>query len=336
MGLFSRVTKDGQRRGVLLAVLSMTACAAVLAPPLASADTVPIQVANGALPWTDVNHQSPLEVLGSQIASRIAGRPVAIRCEGQNDWNILNAQIGGDGAEGGYVSSTGWSFGGNTWVANPAGFTELSPTVCLALQNFAVATSKPTKCSQTTTAMVAGTTTVAKVVKVRVRVKVTTHGRVMWTWVTKSVTKNVQVATEVPTQVTGPSAPCYVNGAQLPVSDPAFWTTYAGYAYAILTLAHESIHLGGAMGTVGSFRGYPLGDQLAEIHAECYGLQWMSWVAEQLGDASDDALALAQWSYNVQYPRLQGATYRGATYWSADCVSGGSLDIRADKSSAWP
>jgi len=168
------------------------------------------------------------------------------------------------------------------------------------------------------------------------RVKVTAHGHTSWKWVTKSRTKNVQVATEVPTQVTGPPSPCYANGARLPVSDPAFWTSYNSYAYAILALAHESIHLGGAMGTVGSFAGYPLGDQLAEIHAECYGMQWMSWVAEQLGDTSDDALALAQWSYNVRYPSLQGTTYRGATYWSADCVSGGSLDIRADKSTAWP
>ena len=324
------------RRGALVALMCLAACAALATASGASADTAPIQVGNGALPWTDPNHQSPLEVLGSQIASHVANRSVAIRCEGQNDWDILNSQIGADGLEGGYVAVNGWTFGGNIWLPKISGFAEMSPTVCLALQNFAIATAKPTKCSQTTTQMVAGTTTVKKTKKVRVHVKVRTQGHTTWKWVTKFVTTTVRVPTQTPTQVTGPPGPCYAHGSQLPMSDPAFWTAYQGYAYAILTLAHESIHLGGAFGNIGTFNGYPLGDQLAEIHAQCYGTQWMPWVAEQLGATPDDALAIAQWTYNVLYPRYQGTTHKGATYWSADCVPGGSLDIRADKSGSWP
>ena len=311
-----------------IALLALLASAAS-----AAADTAVIQVANGSLPWTDPNHQSVLETFTGPIATHVANRQVSIRCEGQTDWDQLNKETGMNGAELGYVLGLwpvrgGVPFGGSPAIAS---FAEISPRVCTALQTFALAAVKPTKCVQTRTVVVAGTTTVTKSKNMRVRVQVTKNGRTIWKYVTKVVKTTVDVPTDTSTQVIDPPAPCYANHQQLTVSDPAFWTNYKEYAYAVLTLAHESIHLGGMVG--GTVNGYPVGDQLAEAKAQCYGMQWMPWVAQQLGAAPDDALALAQWTYDILYP-----FYRGGLYWSGDCVPGGALDIRGDKSASavWP
>ena len=121
--------------------------------------------------------------------------------------------------------------------------------------------------------------------------------------------------------------PCFTGSVS--VQRNAFWTNYAGYAQAILGLTHESIHLGGAVG--GRLRsGALVGDQLAEAHAECYGLQWMQYAAVELGDTADDAIAIARYEYKVLYPQL-----RGTPYWSAACRPGGPMDIR-DPRAPWP
>lgn len=300
--------------------------------PVASADTATIQVASGALPWTDPNHQSALENLAGQIASRIANRSVSVRCEGAYDWQTLATQRGFDPRyELGYVEYTWFTRGGVPFGnATISGFAELSPDVCLPLQNFAVAPAKPTKCSQPITQTVTKLTTQSVQEKRKVRVRVTVRGKKVWRTVTKTVTVTKQVPTQVDQQVPGPLAPCLANSTMLPVSDSTFWPSYQGYAMAMFALAHEAIHLGGAVGGRLS-SGYLVGDQQAEAHANCYGLQWIPWVATQLGDTPDDALAIAQYAYTVIYPR-----YQGSAYWSADCVPGGAMDIRTDKSAPWP
>jgi len=318
------------RRATLAATLA--GCAALAASAGAAADTAPIQVVNGSLPWTDPSHQSPLENLAGQIATRIANRPVSVRCEGATDWQTLATQRGFDPRyELGYVGSYWPTLGG---IPNGAptisGFTELSPDVCLPLQNFAIATSKPTKCTQTVTQTTTELTTESVQEKRKVRVRVKVRGKKVWRTVTKTVTVKKQVPTQVQHQVTGPLAPCFADNAMLPMSDSTFWSTYQAYAYAIFALAHESIHLGGAVGgRLAS--GYLVGDQQAEAHANCYGLQWIPWLATQLGDTPDDAATLAQYAYTIIYP-----SYRGTAYWSTDCVPGGAMDIRSDKSGQWP
>jgi hypothetical protein len=59
---------------------------------------------------------------------------------------------------------------------------------------------------------------------------------------------------------------------------------------ALLTLAHESIHLQQA--TAGAV--VPA-DSLVESQAECSGMQWTARVAEQFGDSPDDAQSIADY-----------------------------------------
>ena len=101
---------------------------------------------------------------------------------------------------------------------------------------------------------------------------------------------------------------------------------------AILTLAHESIHLGGVVGGRLS-NGLAAGDQQAEAKADCSGMQWMPYVAEQLGDTPDDAQAIATYFWDKIYP-LSRATH--PEYWSPDCRPGGALDAHLPGATAWP
>ncbi len=82
---------------------------------------------------------------------------------------------------------------------------------------------------------------------------------------------------------------------------PAYWSAYNSYSIAILTLAHESIHLGGAVGGMLS-NGLTVGDPQAEAKGDCFGMQWMPYVARQLGDTPDDAQAIARYFWDKVYP----------------------------------
>ena len=62
---------------------------------------------------------------------------------------------------------------------------------------------------------------------------------------------------------------------------PAYLAAYDLDAVAILTLARESVHLSGVVGS---------------SRASCLGLQWMPYVAEQLGATPNDAQAIARWA----------------------------------------
>lgn len=301
------------------------------------------------LPWTDPNHQSSLEQLISQIASHITGRPVSVRCEGQNDWDILTQQRGIPAAEtGGYVDGPLYWVSTRTF-AGSADLAQLSPTVCLNLQNFAEATSKPTKCSATQ----ARTTTVYKTVRLKVRVRVYAgrnwrrHGG--HEFVTRLAWRSHRVAKTITSTVTEPPAPCFVGtpitqGTSIPgecrssscfavlTNEPqSYWTAYDRYAQAIVTLAHESIHMQQLVDGASVDAVLPT----SETDAECYGIQWAPYVAEQLGATPDDGQAIAKWSFDIDYPALQGVTHNNSPYWSADCHQDGPLDLTPGDG-VWP
>jgi hypothetical protein len=311
----------GRRAAVALAALAALAVAA--ARP-AQPDTAPIADSLD-LPWTNPDHQSSVEVLASRIASAIAHRDVAVRCEGDTDWRTLVARQRGDpNAELGFV---GVGFDAAGRLTSLATATELSgQRVCLPLKQFAVAAAKPTKCRAAEPRLV--TVKVPKRMSVRKTVVVGGKRRVASVWVTRPVA--TQVVRMVPS---AEPAPCYPGTGGLQLVGPTFWDDYESYVIAIETLAHEAVHLGGVVG-LQLASGRSVGDPLAEAKAQCYGMQWMAFAAEQLGDTPDDAQALATYYWDRIYPRYEGVL--GGRYWSADCRPGGTLDLRPPGDTAWP
>jgi hypothetical protein len=263
----------------------------------ALADTQPVPPSAPA-PWTDPAHETPFELLASRIASRIAGKPVSVRCESDADWNSLVRQAGGDPAgESGFVG-TQWN-GASGQLISLSSVAELSSGVCGPLQQFASAAVKPTKCTVRHVALLAGVRRRSSVVR--------------------------RLATAV--------VPCYLGaGSHAATMSPAYWSAYNTYSIAILTLAHESIHLGGAVGGILS-NGLPVGDPQAEAKGDCYGMQWMPYVAQQLGDTADDAQAIARYFWDEVYPLDLPAH---PEYWSADCRPGGALDLHLAGAAVWP
>jgi hypothetical protein len=126
--------------------------------------------------------------------------------------------------------------------------------------------------------------------------------------------RRIRVTTYV--RVARPPAPCFAGGRQLGGDQP-FWDGYFADAEAIQTLAHESIHLKG---------------DAVEAEAECYGMQAVASVAQQLGDAADDGRAIAQYYATLLYPQRQT---QSPAYWSAECSPGGALDLTPDDG-VWP
>jgi hypothetical protein len=185
-----------------LRLLAVSAALLACCAGVARADLATV-ADDGSQPWdggTAVT--TPIEALAGRIASSIAGRAVSVRCESDEDWASLT-----EPSFLGFVSF---------WGSRPGDVAELSPAVCSSLESFALATTKPTKCSRSV--RVARTT--VRVVRRR-RVRVTSYA----------------VAAQ-------PPAPCFAGGRQL-TGDQAFWNDYFEYAEAIQTLAHESIHLRG-------------------------------------------------------------------------------------------
>lgn len=304
----------------LLAVAGVTAAGA-------RADTAPY--ADSGLPWTDPAHRSPLEVLGGSIASTIAKRSVSIRCQGENDWRSLAEQAGFEpGGVLGYVRSLWTASGELHSIAESA---ELSPKACLALHEFAVAPLKPTKCASPTTV----TVTTSRIVSVRVRVRVPVvkllRGKRVRTtalrWRTVRKTVPVQRTTTVP----GTPAPCFANDVRANAGDSAYWDRYEDYVLGLQTLAHEAIHLSGVVG--GTLpNGLAVGYADDEARADCWGMQWLAHVAQQLGAADDDAQAIARYYALSMYPQWRRSA---PEYWSPECRDGGALDLRPE-TSLWP
>jgi hypothetical protein len=231
-------------------------------------------------------HATPLEDRLSQAASQIAGRQVAVSCPAQSDWDSLTAFLGQAndlGVVPHAVDATGAT------VMPVTAF--LSPATCATLEIFADAAVKPTLCQAT----------VAKTTRTYVTVKRRIKGKLV----------SKRVARVRTTRTLGPHVPCYANGYAV-AGDGAFWTAYAKYAEALLTVAHESEHLAG-------YVTYPLpngggNDPNAEADATCRGMQQITTVARALGDTGTDGDAIAAYWRTYRYPQLQGTTY-----WSADC-----------------
>lgn len=314
---------------------------------------------NLALPWADVAHQSALEQLLTPIASKITGRPVAVRCEGDTDWNMLVVQRNIDPGHLGYVDSGRYYVATNTYVSS-AIMMELAPQTCWYLQQFAQAAVKPTKC-QATTSETVNVTRQQLVTRYRV-VKVTKPTRVNGR-LYRAGTWKIPYKAKVPYTVAeshdvlAPPAPCFLgipatsSGLCWTVSTESgtpekscyevtanppgpYWNEYSKYVDALDTIAHESIHLWQAQA---GFR-VP-SDQLVESQATCYGMQWLTYVAVQFGATPDDAQAIATYDWKIEYPGYLSVTSEYAKshpYWSADCKPGGALDIRGDKSGFWP
>jgi hypothetical protein len=134
-------------------------------------------------------------------------------------------------------------------------------------------------------------------------------------------------ATAKPTTCHG--RPCFGPRGELDPGATAYWRRYDAVAEGLLTLTHEAEHLGGMVG--GVVDGVEVGDPHAEAKAECWGMQRLTWAAEQFGASAADARAVARYSFRVDYPRE-----RGTEYWSAQCVPGGALDVRPPWSRVWP
>jgi hypothetical protein len=268
-------------------------------------------------PWTDPTHQGEFELLAGRIASSLAGRTVAVHCESPSSWQTLSGQLGFDPElELGYVPVSFDPTGG-TVLGDPT-LVELSPDVCLRLQQFAHANPKPTTCTVVTTRR----ETVWVKRRVLVRKQTADKGKVhtRFVWQTKlertTLTKRVRSAPR----------PCFAKGAPVAGMTNAYWLRYADDASAILVLAHETVHLT-------QYRAGLLApsSNAAESEAQCVGLQRMPAIAAGLGDTAADGEAIAQFAYADIYPN-----FKGTPYWSADCVPGGMLDRRAVGHRVWP
>jgi hypothetical protein len=316
------MTMVNRRRVIGVTAFSAVALALAVIAPTALADDAVLPQSD-SLPWTDPGHESPLEVLDSQIASEIARRPVRSYCNGDNDWNALGASREFDpGGVGGFVDA-GYYYTATRTLVESAMNEQLSPRACWYLWQYAMAPLKPTKCQTFTTQIATNYRTVAYKAKVRqrvkVRVKVKGKSVTRYRWVTRTVTKTKQVPTTTTQQVEGPAAPCYGSTATPTVG----WDEYNNYAFALLVLAHESVHLLDL--TAGASV-----DQPFEARAQCIGIQLIPSVATRLGATADDARSIAQYALDRIYPR-----YEGTPYWSADCRQGGPLDL-SPTDGIWP
>ena len=306
------------------AVFLSAAIGVLLAAPFARADTAVLPQSD-SLPWSDPNHQSPLEMLDSQIASDIAKRPVRSYCNGETDWNALGASREFDaGGVGGFVDVPRYYHSNTRTFYDSSTAEQLSPRACWYLSRYAMAAAKPTKCQTYATREVTTSTTVSYRAKVRTRVRTRVKVKGRWVlrsrWVTKTVTKTKQVPKVSTTQVPGPMSPCYGLTSAVPAVG---WSEYGNYVLALLVLAHESVHL------LDLQSGHPI-DLPFEARAQCLGMQLVPYVATKLGATADDAAATARYAFDRIYP-----SYEGTEYWSADCRQDGSLDL-SPGDGIWP
>ena len=284
-------------RSVAGAVLASLLAGALAASALG--DTAPVPAGS---PWTDAAHDTPLEQLAGSIASHIAGTAVSVRCESDGDWATIVAAQGGDpNGESGFVANE-WN-GSTGELVSLSTVAELSSGVCVPLEQFASALASRPSASSSRPA--------------------------------RSPRRDA-ARTERRSRGRRPPLPLALlpGRRQEGGGDDSLLLgeLCRQYAVAILTLAHESIHLGGIVGGTLS-NGLAVGDQQAEAKADCFGMQWMPYVAEQLGDTPDDAQAVARYFWEEVYPL---SLPLHPQYWSADCRPGGALDTRPPGTTAWP
>lgn len=311
-------------------VISLLA-ASVVAVGAARADTVTIPPGSPD-PWSSAAHNTPLEQLASTIASTLAGRTVSVHCEAQVNWDALVASSGGGADVIGFVEdppdSTTTQITKYRYVfkfktvhgkrkrvrvkvpytvvqhhadifTGSANTIELSPRVCGSLQQFGEAATKPTKCAP--------------------------NGAPVPCFIGTPTTSFPGICTDQ-------SLTTCFSIAQDWGDD--YFSAYDGYAQALLTLAHETVHV-----VQGTFGKTVPADSIVESQAECTGLQTMAQVAVQLGDTPDDAQQIADYTWLMVYPtkaKLTDAYAMQHPYWSADCAPGGPLDTRPPGSTVWP
>jgi hypothetical protein len=315
-------------------LLATIACSACIGVSLAQADTAVIPDTD-SLPWTDPTHQSPLEVLASQIASSLAGRPVRAYCNGQTDWDTLAHNVGFDGSiVWGYVASPRYWYPTLRTFAEDSTYTQLATNACDRLWQFAKATTKPTRCP----AYRAVTET--KRVKVRYRrtapMKVRRRAKLKGHWVIRTATtKRLVWQTRVETRTTTRQEqvgylPCYSETDDDVTLSPFSGGTqgYSEFVFAIETLAHESGHL------LDFTSGKPAISSKAvrESRAECFGMQNIARVATALGASPDDGANMQRWYWENYYPTRQTQL---PDYWSPDCRADGPLDA-SPGDGVWP
>jgi hypothetical protein len=287
------------------------------------------------LPWADPNHQSPTEVLASQVASGLAGRSVRVYCNGQTDWNTLAASVGFDGTYiWGYVLRPRyWYPSLGTW-AESAPDTKLAPIACDHLWRYGKAARKPTMCdasrAQSTSRQV--TVRYRATVKSKVRKRVKVNGVYKWKTVTvvKKVWKTrVETRTDTTTVPIDP-IPCYatLTDTSITRADPTDGKqSYHDYVLALQTISHESIHL--YDDTEGR---HVYAKPEPEQRADCLGMQHLADTARAFGATAEDAASIAQYYANELYPLRRT---QAPDYWSSDCRSDGPLD-QSPGDGRWP
>jgi hypothetical protein len=278
-----------KRARIAVTVVALVLASAVLARAAYAETAVLPQSAD--LPWTDPAHASPLEQLATQVAQQIAGRPVSVRCEGENDWDTLAVQDGFDPSV--ELGSVPFSyFVSDRTIADGGDVAYLSPGVCWNLEQFGLATVKPTECQPIAPLGV-------------------------------SLQDARRFGEDSDLGPAGPT-PCFAGGVAVdPSQSGAYWQTYEASVQALWVLAHESIHL--LQDQVGASIDAIL--PMSETDANCYGLQWLPAVAEQFGATPDDAQSIADYAFANLYPAQQGLSANGSSYWSADCREDGPLDL---------
>jgi hypothetical protein len=276
-------------KNVLALVCALLALAAGALADDAGADRATVSW-DAPQPWAGgAKTLTPIEAIAARIASRIAGHPVSVSCEGVPRFRSS------DGTDALGLVRSRVDVQSGTYTAT-ATVIELTSQVCGPLQRFAQAAQKPTRCLDSR--------------------------------------RHALVPCFIGTPVapaSGSAAMCWSKACYTVVaSGRSYWLAYSQYSVALLVLAHEAIHTQQAV----AGRSRP-GPDLVETQADCSGMQWIRWVAEQLGASTDDAQAIANFFWHVEYP--QGASQHGGLpYWSADCRPGGRLDIRAADATAWP
>jgi hypothetical protein len=292
------IAPPSRGHALITTALVMLSVFATLGAATARADTA-VLPPDAALPWAAPNHDSPLEQLVNPAATQAIGQSAALHCTGDYEWGQLLAQK--------HLPSTLWGYV-ETYGGSPLGFAEISPQACSALQAFAQASSKPTKCAPPTIVFVDHAVTTYRTVVVRS----TKNGR----RTTKKVRRAIHAVETVAQQTLGPPVPCFTTNGGTAMSMPqSYWKDYYNYAAALATIAHEPFHL--------------TGDN-DESRVNCHGMQRVSMMAQALGDTPDDAEQIAR------YVELYVIPNQSSQYWlSADCRDGGALDLNPS-SSLWP
>lgn len=214
---------------------------------------------------------SPLEQAAAAAVADIAGKSVTVRCHDDASWAAFAAERGFP------VEAEGFAvFGGDV--------AELAPRTCAALDDLWA--GSPPACTR----YVPYTVTVrrAEWVKVKRRVRVRVAGRLVWRLRTVRVRRVV------------------VRKVERGRAEPANCYSHNEWRAAVLTLAHEAVHLAGIRD---------------EATAECWAIQRTATVAERLGVAAADSTALAVLAW-ARYP-----LWAGTALWSADCRPDGALDL---------